>query len=324
MTSASISFHTLRPTPATYTAGSGLYGYPAPYLRPPGTLECPPSVQSKLGQFARVALPVACACRTRWSSVSVVLGLRQELSFAAMTTPRAKHTEYTRKLVEWARLFEQEYGASPTEDDRVASNTWNALNDKVAYYRRLLREQGVSSPAASPSSRRIGSRRESSSRESSHRESSSRENSREKSRCRTLARSHESSPDLRFSSSPGKSRRHSRRQAAEEAPLALPEINPAVAGYPEVASLEAKARESREKLLKWQRAYEREQGDPPRPEDRAASSTYTSYERKYVAYRAQLERQHGQRAPHWSPDISIAAPPLGAPGGSGRFLTPRR
>ena len=77
--------------------------------------------------------------------------------------------------------------------------------------------------------------------------------------------------------------------AADVGPPPLPEVPPALVEHPEVASLEAKARESREKLLKWERAYEREQGDPPRPEDRAASSTYTSYERKYDAYRSQLE-----------------------------------
>ena len=232
-----------------------------------------------------------------------------------MTTPREKHGEYKRKLVEWARIFEQEYGTSPSEDDRVASNTWNALNDKATYYKRMLKEQGnASSPnlnTPSPSGRRSsGNRRESSSRESSGR--------RDKSRSRFGVRSHESSPDLlqksrspklspdiRGSSSPEKSRRRSRFPAAEEeivfdtaetaeaaadvGPPPLPEVPPALVEHPEVASLEAKARESREKLLKWERAYEREQGDPPRPEDRAASSTYTSYERKYDAYRSQLE-----------------------------------
>ena len=232
-----------------------------------------------------------------------------------MTTPRTKHSEYKRKLVEWARIFEQEYGTSPTEEDRVASNTWNALNDKATYYKRMLKEQSVaSSPSLqtpSPSGRRSsGSRRESSSRESRSRESSSRD----KSRSRFGVRSHESSPDLlqksrspdlRASSSPEKSRRRSSRPVAEEeivfdtaetaeaaadpGPPPLPEVPPALVEHPEVASLEAKARESREKLLKWERAYEREQGDPPRPEDRAASSTYTSYERKYDAYRSQLE-----------------------------------
>ena len=237
-----------------------------------------------------------------------------------MTTPREKHAEYKRKLVEWARIFEQEYGTSPSEDDRVASNTWNALNDKATYYKRMLKEQGnASSPnlnTPSPSGRRSsGNRRESGSRESSGRRESS---SRDKSRSRFGVRSHESSPDLlqksrspklspdiRGSSSPEKSRRRSRFPAAEEeivfdtaetaeaaadvGPPPLPEVPPALVEHPEVASLEAKARESREKLLKWERAYEREQGDPPRPEDRAASSTYTSYERKYDAYRSQLE-----------------------------------
>ena len=232
-----------------------------------------------------------------------------------MTTPRTKHSEYKQKLVEWARIFVQEYGTSPTEEDRVASNTWNALNDKATHYKRMLKDQGVApSPSLqtpSPSGRRSsGNRRESSSRESRSRESSGRD----KSRSRFGVRSHESSPDLlqksrspdlRASSSPEKSRRRSSRLVAEEeivfdtaetaeaaadpGPPPLPEVPPALVEHPEVASLEAKARESREKLLKWERAYEREQGDPPRPEDRAASSTYTSYERKYDAYRSQLE-----------------------------------
>ena len=237
-----------------------------------------------------------------------------------MATPRTKHSEYKRKLAEWARIFEQEYGTSPTDEDRAVSNTWNALNDKATYYKRLLKEQGLgSSPSLqtpSPGGRRSsGSRRESSSRESSSRESRSRESSsRDKSRSRLGSRSHESSPDLlqrsrssdlRASCSPEKSRRRSSRPAADDenvfdtaetaeaaadpGPPPLPEVPPALVDHPEVASLEAKARESREKLLKWERAYEREQGDPPRPEDRAASSTYTSYERKYEAYRSQLE-----------------------------------
>ena len=158
-------------------------------------------------------------------------GPRTEVVHRHMATPRTKHSEYKRKLAEWARIFEQEYGTSPTDEDRAVSNTWNALNDKATYYKRLLKEQGLgSSPSLqtpSPSGRRSsGSRRESSSRESSSRESRSRESSsRDKNRSRLGSRSHESSPDLlqrsrssdlRASISPEKSRRRSSRPAADD------------------------------------------------------------------------------------------------------------
>ena len=59
--------------------------------------------------------------------------------------------EYRQKMAEWARIFEEEYGAPPTDDDRTASKTWNALNDKATYYRKQLKEQsGASSPSISP------------------------------------------------------------------------------------------------------------------------------------------------------------------------------
>jgi hypothetical protein len=213
---------------------------------------------------------------------------------------RTKMHEYRQKMAEWARIFEEEYGAPPTEDDRVASNTWNALNDKAIYYRRMLKEHGSSnSPTLSP-----GGRRESSSKRESSRHRSG--GKREGSRSRGSRTPQESSE---------KSKRHSKRPPPEEppppppetGPPALPEINPALAEHPEVASLEAKARESREKLLKWERAYEREQGEPPRPEDRASSNTYTSYEKKYEAFRSQLEALLAE----------LAGQPQGAAGGGG-------
>ncbi len=61
-----------------------------------------------------------------------------------------KYNEYKQKLVAWARLFEDEYGYPPTEDDRVESNTWNALNEKARFYKKLLYVKDSASTAQRP------------------------------------------------------------------------------------------------------------------------------------------------------------------------------
>ena len=61
------------------------------------------------------------------------------------------------KLKEWSRLFEDEYGRRPTDDDRYDSATWVALNDKARHYRRLAGEEATPSPLKRSGSR--GSRR---------------------------------------------------------------------------------------------------------------------------------------------------------------------
>ena len=205
-------------------------------------------------------------------------------------TPRTKYAEYRQKMLDWGRIFEEEYGSPPTEEDKTSSQTWTALNEKSVYYKKLCKEQGKelpSTPASSPEKSSRRSRREP--RDTStggHRSGKS----------RSSRRDHSDSPEASRHSRREGSKRHSRRQvpAPDEAegeagapaveeppppppgPPPLPEIDPSLAEHPDVASLEAKAREAREKLLKWERAYEREQGEPPRAEDRAASNTYTS------------------------------------------------
>ena len=73
------------------------------------------------------------------------------------STPRTKYGEYKEKLKEWSRLFEDEYGRRPTDDDRYDSATWVALNDKARHYRRLAGEEATPSPLKRSGSR--GSRR---------------------------------------------------------------------------------------------------------------------------------------------------------------------
>mgnify|MGYP001466037834 CR=1 FL=1 len=66
------------------------------------------------------------------------------------STPRTKYGEYKEKLKEWSRLFEDEYGRRPTDDDRYDSATWVALNDKARHYRRLAGEEATPSPEPEP------------------------------------------------------------------------------------------------------------------------------------------------------------------------------
>ena len=238
-----------------------------------------------------------------------------------MASPRTKYQEYKQKMSEWTRIFEEEYGAPPTDDDRMASKTWNALNDKATYYKKQLKEQsGASSPSISPDKSSRRSRRAGGGeRERGERDSST--GSRRRGDSGRPPRANDS-PDAGRSRRSRGSRRHAPGEAVEEepeeaaaagtggtsaaatrGPPPLPEVDPALAEHPEVASLEYKAREAREKLLKWERAYEREQGEPPRAEDRAASNTYTSYEKKFDSYRAQLEALLAELAAGGGPSV---------------------
>jgi len=60
-----------------------------------------------------------------------------------MASPRTKYKEYKRKMEEWSKLFEQEYGFAPTDDDRLESNTYNALLEKARHYRAHIAEGAV-------------------------------------------------------------------------------------------------------------------------------------------------------------------------------------
>ena len=61
----------------------------------------------------------------------------------------------------------------------------------------------------------------------------------------------------------------------------LPDASEAVRSQPEYAQLASRAKEAREKLRKWERAFERDAGAPPTAADKGASNTYASYKRKY-------------------------------------------
>ena len=266
------------------------------------------------------------------------------------STPRTKYGEYKEKLKEWSRLFEDEYGRRPTDDDRYDSATWVALNDKARHYRRLAGEEATPSPLKRSGSR--GSRRhldrsestESVSRRHSQGQGGSsksldrdgspamrRPKGRERSSTRDgdgewsggggrersssagrKSRGHRrsaSDPDL-IESSPSPNRKS--RGHARSSPLSASELassvddfgipTPAAAATPannaEYAALEAKVRDAKEKLAKWERAFEREQGEPPRAEDKAASGTYQAYEKKHAQWAAQLEQLAADIAAH--------------------------
>ena len=57
-----------------------------------------------------------------------------------------KYQEYKRKLAAWEDLFEEQYGASPTDGDCHQSSTWTALNEKVSQAHALSRG-GASGPS---------------------------------------------------------------------------------------------------------------------------------------------------------------------------------
>ena len=63
-----------------------------------------------------------------------------------MASPRTKYKEYKRKMEEWSKLFEQEYGYAPADDDRLESNTYNALLEKARHYRSHIAEGALRSP----------------------------------------------------------------------------------------------------------------------------------------------------------------------------------
>lgn len=76
----------------------------------------------------------------------------------------------------------------------------------------------------------------------------------------------------------------------DEPPLpSLPEASSALRAQNDYAMLETKAREALEKLKKWERAFERDGGEQPSREDKAASGTYNGYKRKYKGYVQQLQ-----------------------------------
>jgi len=66
-----------------------------------------------------------------------------------MPTAGEKYNEYKRKMADWAKLFEREYGHAPSDDDRLDSDTYNALLEKARHYRKVADADGTSaSPGA--------------------------------------------------------------------------------------------------------------------------------------------------------------------------------
>ena len=62
-----------------------------------------------------------------------------------------KYSEYKAKINAWARLFEEEHGAPPSEADCQNSSTWTALNEKARFYKKAL----VSSSTGSASGGKV-------------------------------------------------------------------------------------------------------------------------------------------------------------------------
>ena len=98
------------------------------------------------------------------------------------------------------------------------------------------------------------------------------------------------------------SKRSASREVPEEKPSGasgalppLPEAGPTVRGKSAFdvgafAAADARAKESLEKLRKWERAFERDYGEWPTDEDKGNSNTYQSCERKYRQLVTQMEQ----------------------------------
>ena len=230
-----------------------------------------------------------------------------------MASPRTKYKEHKRKMEEWSKLFEQEYGFAPTDDDRLESNTYNALLEKARHYRAHIAEGAVprspdrksrgkssrnaSTPSgtrskASRSDRHGGAQRNTSAppmragrSSSNHRESRAGSSSH-----RSPSKRTESNGGLR--ASPAKS--PSGRKGTRSLGVDVSALSEEQLSSPEYRALETKARDALEKLGKWERAFEREQGEPPTDADKAASSTYMSYDKKLQQYTSRLSALVGQ------------------------------
>jgi hypothetical protein len=242
---------------------------------------------------------------SRWNGVRESIGKSEQ-----------KYNEYKSKLNAWARLFEKEYGAPPTDDDCQQSSTWSALNEKSRFYRKLMsgggaererdfagspRRRHESAPGFRSSSRRDGqdvrrpaSRRESPSHYRSERKSHRRPHEPSPSGGRKSRRDNEKSerrsPDIKRSGGRGKNSRVESRSASrrttrdEKGPVEalppLPDASGAVKGKSEFTSAQSRAKEALEKLKKWERAFERDHGGSPTAEDMSSSNTFSSYKRE--------------------------------------------
>ena len=213
-----------------------------------------------------------------------------------------KYQEYKTKLASWVNLFEEEYGYRPTEAERAESKTWSALNSKAKFYKKLVhsggggsfkrasRESSFKVKELAEGSQTMPARRSQADKERrGHRESSAppagRARTRREENPRASRRGHRdrSAPGKRsgkmVDQEEGGGERHHRRgpsgrssrerhppaeagEEGEELPP-LPIAGGSLASKSEWVALETKAKEAREKILKWERAFEREQASPP-------------------------------------------------------------
>ena len=186
----------------------------------------------------------------------------------------AKYLEYQQKLVLWDQYFEEDEGVLPSDADRKADPTYAQIASKVDHYKRLVSSLRVDGNTRASGGRRHGS------------------------------------PERRHSKSPVK-HHHKKRKEKEALPMASPIPSgsggsvgssssaastlpplPVPVGQlstdPSWTALQSRATTAMGRCHKWERAFERQQGELPSPEVKLASATYLNFERQYLLAVTQL------------------------------------
>ena len=83
------------------------------------------------------------------------------------------------------------------------------------------------------------------------------------------------------------------------------------------AAADARAKESLEKLRKWERAFERDYGEWPTDEDKGNSNTYQSCERKYRQLVTQMEQLIEDVGGNPPGEVKVQEVSTTTPGGGG-------
>ena len=222
----------------------------------------------------------------------------------------SKYLEYRQKLAKWAEYFEEDVGRAPTEEDRRHDASWTLINSKVFHYKRLAGEESMKRRSRRGQSDGSNGRRVLDTRLDAPLAGKAPVECKSGSRSRHGGRDHDNSPSRKHRHRPhgarGSSSSEARPSAAQEdlrsssprrmdrpLALALPPIPKPVGrlvGDQAWAIEVARAQEALKKCKKWERAFEREQGEPPTEEARLDSNTYGTFERRYLHRVAHLQR----------------------------------
>ena len=230
-----------------------------------------------------------------------------------------KYLEYKQKLQDWEELFEGNNGHIATDADRRASETYAAIAAKAEHYKRLMSDmKGGGSEHHSHGHHRSHHHRHHHHHSSDHDErslderlhsSSHKHGSRQRKHGKHGKHGHHGSGSAHEDSSPqgaSQDRRASSQISSVTSTTlanddvdnthggsslpALPHAVGTLSGNAEWAVALAQATEALNKCRKWERAFERQQGEAPTAQVKAASSTYGSFERRYLIACNQMER----------------------------------